>query len=207
MSKPIDVRNMNIIDLEHYFVSQVYKEDLLGILISKGQIKSRVDKIAEDISKDYDKVDNLFALCVLDGAMRFYNDLFFNERMNLPFQIGTCRTSSYSGTESTGDVKIASFNFNRLAGKKVIVVEDIFDTGRTLTALTKQIEEYKPQSIEIACLLDKPERRLSGVDIKPKYVGFIIPDNFVVGYGLDFNDQYRGLQHLGVLKEEVYKKK
>jgi hypoxanthine phosphoribosyltransferase len=202
-SQPIDLRKSPLIPTEQFIIPEVYRDDLDSIMVPYGTIKSRVDRMAYEISHKYYS-EEIIALCVLKGALKFYHDLFYNEHMWTPFEICTVRCKSYEGTESTGDVNFTGFNFNKVRDKKVIITEDIYDTGRTLNKLLDKMNEFKPQSVEVACLLDKPERRLPGIEWQPDYTGFVIKNEFVVGYGLDFDKKYRGLKHIGVLKEEIY---
>lgn len=204
MSDPINVINREIISPDKLIIPDPYKSDLEGVLISSGEIKSRVSKLASEISKAH-YPEEILALCVLDGAMKFYADLLYNEHMWTPFEIRTFSGKSYKGTTSTGEVNLEIFDFSVVKGRKVLVVEDIIDTGHLLKKITNEIYRHKPFSLEIVCLLDKPERRDPEIDIVPEYCGFTIPNEFVVGYGLDYNNKYRGLRHICVLKKELTK--
>ncbi|MDP3733756.1 MAG: phosphoribosyltransferase family protein [Nanoarchaeota archaeon] len=207
MSHPIDVRNQQLYDLEQFAVPQAVKNDLQGILLPQGLIDNRVARMGEEIAKNY-AYGNTLAICVLNGAQHFYQQLLNSvfPSVHNDIQLESIKCCSYDGTKSTGEVQINGLDFTAVRGKNVLVVEDIIDTGLTLSKLAQKLYEHDPLSLEIACLLDKRERRNPQATVKPEYTGFIIPDRFVVGYGLDFNGRYRLLPHLGVLKEEIYQK-
>ena len=170
------------------------------VLLTKEEIDEIVKKLGKKITEDY-KGKNLFLITVLKGAVVFLGDLM--RAIEMPCEIEFMVLSSYgSGTTSTGSVKIVKDIDLPLEGKDVLIVEDILDTGFTLSFLYKLLEERKPNSIEICTLLDKPDRRK--VEIGAKYTGCKIPDEFVVGYGLDYDEKYRNLPFIGVLKPEVY---
>lgn len=207
MSPPIDVHDQQLYDLEQFAVPPSVKHDLQGILIPQGLIDDRVARIGEEIATNY-AYGNMLALCVLNGAQHFYQQLMKSiyPSVQNDIQLESIKCRSYEGTKSTGRLEFSGFDFNTVKGKNIVVVEDIIDTGLTLSKLTQKLREHEPLSLEIACLLDKCERRHPDATAKPDYTGFIIPDLFVVGYGLDFNGKYRLLPHLGILKEEIYKK-
>ena len=170
------------------------------VLLTKEEIEEVVKELGKKITEDY-KGKNLFLITVLKGAVVFLGDLM--RAIEMPCEIEFMVLSSYgSGTTSTGSVKIVKDIDLPLEGKDVLIVEDILDTGFTLSFLYKLLEERKPNSIEICTLLDKPDRRK--VEINAKYTGRKIPDEFVVGYGLDYDEKYRNLPFIGVLKPEVY---
>lgn len=198
--KPIGLLNAPLIDVEQLVVSPHFKNDLKGILIPEGYADARVEKLAEDISAFLIN-DDLLAICVLNGAMHFYDRLI--SQIPQPVEVETIRLGSYAGTSSTGTIRELPFDYRACQNRDVLVVEDIIDSGRTLDGLVQKIKLQEPASLRIACLLDKPSRRVPSVTLKPEYVGFIIPDLFVVGYGLDFNNRYRGLAHISVLKDEL----
>lgn len=176
-------------------------EDVKEILFTKDQIATKVQEIASKINNDYNS-DNLVMVCILRGSCYFYTDLtrLIDKQCFLEFM----SVSSYKGTVSSGEVKINRDIGMPIEGKDVIIVEDIIDTGTTLSFLKKILAQRNPKSIKICALLDKPSRRK--VEIKGDYIGFEIPDKFVVGYGLDYNQLYRNLPDIGVLKEEIYTK-
>lgn len=169
--------------------------DLKSILISEEKIQTRVKEMGQEITKDYQGKD-LLLVSVLKGSVIFMADLM--RAIDLPMNIDFMAVSSYAdGTTTTGVVKIVKDLDSSLAEKDLLIVEDILDSGMTLAYLKNLLEDRGPASIKIATLLDKPERRKS--DVTVDYCGFSIPDEFVVGYGLDYAEQYRNLPYLGVL--------
>ncbi len=174
--------------------------DMEEILYSEEYIKEMVERMGEEITNDY-KGKNLLLVSVLKGSIAFMADLM--RQINLPVRIDFMSVSSYgAGTKSSGNVKIIKDLDIPLEGYDIIVVEDILDSGKTLHSLLKILSSRNPKSIEICTLFDKPERR--EVDVKAKYIGTNIPDAFIVGYGLDFDEKYRNLPFVGVLKPEIY---
>ena len=176
------------------------KRDIKSTLITEAEIKAKVKEVAAQISRDYDGKE-LVAICILRGCCMFYSDLM--KEVDIPVDMEFMATSSYgSGTESSGNVSILYDVQTDIKGKHVLIVEDIIDTGITLRQLKKLLSGREPASIEICVLLDKEERRVTPVDVK--YTCFKIPNEFVVGYGLDYNDKYRNYREIGVLKPEIY---
>ena len=173
------------------------------ILVTNEQIEARCKELAFEIDKDYeDKKPVLLSL--LRGSIPFVTTL--SKYMTIPVEFDYMKASSYhGGTCSTGNVAVTVLPATKLEGRHVIVVEDIVDTGFTLSTVMKILKDYKPASLEIASLLDKPSMR-QVQDLSIKYCGFSIPAVFVVGFGLDYDELYRQLPYVGVLKEEVYKK-
>ena len=175
-------------------------DDVLKILVTEEQIKKRVAEVAELINKDY-VGKNLVLIGILKGSISFMADLM--RKINLPCTIDFMSVSSYgNGTKTSGVVKILKDLDQPIEGKDVLIVEDIVDSGYTLSYLTNILSARNPSSIKIASLLDKPSRRET--NIKVDYVCFEIPDEFVMGYGLDFVQEYRNLPYVGVLKPDVY---
>ena len=174
--------------------------DVEEILLDADTIAARVAELGAQLSADYaDR--NPVLLSVLKGAVVFLADLM--RSMDVPSSIDLMELSSYgAGTETSGQVRILKDLSKSIEGRDVIVVEDIIDTGLTLNYLLRYLAERAPASISVCCLLDKPARRLADLEID--YRGFTIPDRFVVGYGLDFNERYRNLPYIGVLKPSVY---
>src|SRR5437870_2996081 len=169
----------------------------LKVLFTRQQIESRVIELGAQISKDY-AGESVVLVGVLKGACLFLSDLARNISLDASFDF--IAVSSYgSGKMSSGEVKLTKDVDTSLQGKNVIVVEDILDTGYTLTYLMKLLQAAQPKSLKIAALLDKPSRRLQ--PIQPDYFGFKIPDEFVVGYGLDFAEKYRNLPDICILQE------
>ena len=174
--------------------------DIKNVLITEEELKKTVKELGAKITEDY-KDKNLFLITVLKGAVVFLGDLM--RAIECPCEIEFMVTSSYgSGTVSTGNVKIVKDIDVPLEDKDVLIVEDILDSGLTLNFLMDLLRNRNPKSIEICTLLDKPSRRVA--DIQAKYTGRQIPDEFVVGYGLDYDEKYRNLSFIGVLKPEVY---
>ena len=169
----------------------------LKVLISSEQIQGRIRELGEQISKDY-PVGNLHLICILKGACFFLTDLA--RAMKRDVFVDFMGISTYGkGKTSSGEVKVTKDLDISLEGADVVIVEDIVDSGVTLNYLLHVLQQRKPKSIRIAALLDKPERRLRPVEVS--YVGFQIPDRFVVGYGLDYAERYRNLDAICVLDE------
>lgn len=167
----------------------------IDILISEAKIEKRLDELAKQIMKDYGDEDLLF-ITVLKGAAVFMVELAKKIKNNVEFEF--IQAKSYEGTESTGKVEITQDLTGKIDGKNVIIIEDIIDTGRTLEYLMRYLTFHNPKSIKLCTLLSKPSRRV--VELKVDYVGFSIPDEFVIGYGLDYNQKYRNLPYIGVIK-------
>jgi hypoxanthine phosphoribosyltransferase len=175
-------------------------DDVEDILLDADAIANRVAEIGAQLTADFGDRDPVL-VSVLKGALPFLADLM--RAMEMPVSIDLMEVSSYgSGTETTGQVRILKDLSASIEGRHVIIVEDIIDTGLTLNYLLKYLADKGPASVSIVCLLDKPARRLA--DIPIDYRGFEIPDRFVVGYGLDFDERYRNLPYIGVLKPAVY---
>ena len=174
--------------------------DVETIFADEEQLKGLVARIGAEITADYQGKEPLF-VGVLRGCFVFMADLV--RACDLPCAVDFMVVSSYGkGTKSSGTVKIIKDLTENIEGRDVIIVEDILDSGNTLYNLKNLLQTRNPASIRIATLLDKPERRTA--DIKADYVGFEIPDAFVVGYGLDYQEKYRNLPYIGVLKPEIY---
>ena len=176
------------------------EQDIDRVLFTEEQLQARVAEIAAQIDRDYAGKQPLL-VSVLRGSFVFMADLV--RRITLPCTVDFMAVSSYgSGTTSSGQVKIVKDLSEQIEGKDVIVVEDILDSGNTLSYLLKLLEARHPASIRLCTLLDKPERRTKPVAVQ--YSGFTIPDEFVVGYGLDYDEKYRNLPYIGILKPEIY---
>ncbi len=174
--------------------------DIKEILVTEEEVKEIVKELGKKITEDY-RGKNLFLITVLKGAVVFLGDLM--REIKIPCEIDFMVTSSYgSGTVSSGNVKIVKDIDVPLEDKDVLIVEDILDSGLTLDFLMDLLKNRNPKSIEICTLLDKPSRRVA--NIEAKYTGRQIPDEFVVGCGLDYDEKYRNLPFIGVLKPEVY---
>lgn len=175
-------------------------EDISEVLFSERQIAVIVERIGKEISRDY-KGKNLLLVSVLKGSVVFMADLM--RSITIPAKIDFMATSSYgSGTTSSGVVKIIKDLDINLAGYDIVLVEDILDSGKTLSYLMELLRDRGPRSLQICTLFDKPERRQS--DVEAKYVGAVIPDAFIVGYGLDYDEKYRNLPFVGILDPSVY---
>ncbi|HHW03597.1 MAG TPA: hypoxanthine phosphoribosyltransferase [Thermoanaerobacterales bacterium] len=175
--------------------------DIEKILISEEQIKNRLKELGKQITEDYRDKENFLLVGVLKGAIIFMSDLI--RHIDLPLQVDFMAVSSYgASTESSGVVRILKDLEENVEGKNLLIVEDIIDSGLTLSYMHSILKSRKPASIKICSLLDKPSRRK--IDIKVDYLGFEIPDYFVVGYGLDYDEKYRNLPYICVLKPEIY---
>ncbi len=175
-------------------------DDVREILLSEEQIGERVTELGRELVGAFADRDPVL-VSVLKGSLVFLADLM--RAMEMPVSIDLMEVSSYgAGTETSGQVRIIKDLSQPIAGRHVIVVEDIIDTGLTLNYLLRYLADKGPASISIVCLLDKPARRLAEVPID--FRGFTIPDRFVIGYGLDYDERYRNLPYIGVLKPSVY---
>lgn len=176
------------------------EKDIQEVLFSQQQLEERVDQIAQEITRDYAGKE-IVLISVLRGSFVFMADLC--RRIDLPCTIDFMSVSSYgSGTSSTGQVQITKDLSGDISGKHILVVEDILDSGNTLSYLLRVLEQRGPASVRLCTLLDKPDRRVKPVEVH--YSGFTIPDAFVVGYGLDYAEKYRNLPYIGILKPRVY---
>lgn len=175
-------------------------EDIKEVLFTERQIAVMVERVGREISRDY-KDKNLLLVSVLKGSVVFMADLM--RSITIPARIDFMATSSYgSGTTSSGVVKIIKDLDIPLEGYDIVLVEDILDSGKTLSNLIELLKARNPKSLQICTLFDKPERREAHVEAK--YVGSVIPDAFIVGYGLDFDEKYRNLPFVGVLEPSIY---
>lgn len=183
---------------------QSMHQDIDHILVSEEELKAKVAELGTKISADYEGKD-LLLVSILKGAVVFMADLM--RAVTIPCGIDFMVVSSYGGanTSSTGLVKIIKDLDQDLSGKDVLIVEDILDTGITLSHLMPMLQMRKPNSLRLCTILSKPSRRKA--DIEPDYCGFEVPDEFVVGYGLDYDEKYRNLPYVGVLKPEIYSNK
>jgi hypoxanthine phosphoribosyltransferase len=176
------------------------ENDVAEVLISHEQIREKTKELARRIAQDY-KGKNPLLICILKGGLMFLADLM--REIDLPLEIDFIAVSSYGdATESSGVVRILMDLERNIQGRHVLIVEDIIDTGRTLSYIIENLRTRGPASIKVCTLLDKPARR--ELDIPIDYVGFTIPDRFVIGYGLDYGEIYRNLPFVGVLKPELY---
>ena len=177
--------------------------DCKEVLFSEQQIDEMISRLAREIEDTYrDSKNRLILVVTLKGALPFASALM--KKINLPLQYECIKVSSYgSGTKSSGDVKLhLDLHINNPETADLLIIEDIIDSGNTLSFLTAYLKSRHPASVRVCTLLDKPSRR--EVDFKPDFNGAQIPDEFVVGFGLDFDENYRALPFIGVLKEEIY---
>lgn len=170
----------------------------IDVLLSEEEVDKKIKELGEQISKDYEGKE-VHLVCVLKGGSFFMCELA--KRITVPVSLDFMSVSSYgSGTSSSGTVKIVKDLDESIEGKDVLVVEDIIDSGRTLSYLLELLKDRKPNSLKLCTLLDKPERRV--VDVNIDYTAFCVPDKFVVGYGLDYDQKYRNLPYIGVVEFE-----
>ena len=174
-------------------------KDIEQILLTQEQIQSRIRELGEILSAEY-AGKNPVIVGVLKGVVVFYADMV--RQIKVPCQMDFMWLSSYSGANSTGKMLVRQDVTADITGRHVLILEDIFDTGNSLEFTVNHLKEKNPASIKICTLLDKPDRRVKTV--KPDYVGFEVPNEFVVGYGLDFQGHYRNLPYVGILKPEIY---
>lgn len=174
-------------------------EDILKVLLSEQELHERIAQLGETLSKEYAGKNPLF-VGILKGVVVFFADMI--RAVDIPCEIDFMAVSSYSGTESTGSLKIKKDLGVDIRGRHVVILEDILDTGLTLSRTVELLKSREPASLKICTLLDKPDRRTA--PIQADFVGFTIPNEFVVGYGLDFNEKYRNLPYVGILKPEAY---
>ena len=178
-------------------------KDIKEILISSEQIQNRIQELGKELLRDYADKTPVF-VGVLKGVVVFYADMI--RAFDAPCQLDFMWVSSYHGTQSTGSMIVRKDVSENLAGRHVVVLEDILDTGRSLQFVCEHLRAKGVASLKICTLLDKPEGRLPDINIQADYVGFTVPNEFVVGYGLDYNELYRNLPYVGILKPEVYEK-
>ncbi len=177
-------------------------ENIEKVLISEEDLTKRCKELSVQISEEYAEKKPLL-ICTLKGAVSFFSKLA--EQISIPLEYDFIKASSYHGTTSSGKVNITYMPTTPIKGRHLIIIEDIIDTGVTLDAIVKELEKEEPSSIELACLLDKPSMRKVDA-LHAKYIGFKVPNEFVVGFGLDYNEEYRNLPYVGVLKPSVYNK-
>lgn len=192
---------MNVEKNETDAVKPMMDNDIGRILLTGETIRKRIAELGEEISKDYQGKE-LLVLGILKGAVLFMADLIRD--IELPLTFDFLAVSSYgASTHSSGVVRILKDVERSVEGVHILIVEDIVDTGLTLKYLKENLSRRHPESVKVVTLLDKPGRRV--VDVVPDYNGFTIPDEFVVGFGLDFDEKFRNLPYIGILKPEAYK--
>lgn len=177
------------------------ERDIQEVLLTEEQIQARVEELGKVLTEDY-RDKNPIVLGVLKGVAIFYADMI--RQIKIPCQMDFMCISSYKGNKSSGNTNVRLDLAADIKDRHVLILEDIYDTGNSLTYLVNYLKMKQPASIKICTLLDKPEGRKPGITLQADYVGFTIPNAFVVGYGLDYNEGYRNLPYVGVLKPEVY---
>lgn len=178
------------------------EKDIAKVLLSEEQLQTRIREMGAQIAEDY-REKNPTMVCILKGAVMFYTDLL--RATPIPLTMDFMAVSSYGkGTKSSGEVEIRKDLSSSIEGKHVIIVEDIVDSGFTLSYLTRMLASRGAKSIKLCTLLDKPSRRAPGITLQADYAGFEVGNEFVVGYGLDYAEKYRNLPYIGILKPEVY---
>lgn len=175
-------------------------DDVASILIPQAELQARIQELAQQIEDDYEDKDDLILVCILKGAYSFLSDLSL--MIKRPHEVDFMSISSYGKNTVSGAVQVLLDLRQDIAGKHVLIVEDIIDSGNTLDYIARLLRARKPASLHICTLLNKPSRRR--VDVLVDYIGFDIPDEFVVGYGLDFGELYRNLPYIAVLKPEIF---
>ena len=179
------------------------RNDIEKVLLTEEQIRDKVAELAAALKEEYADKNPLF-VGVLKGVVPFFADMM--KAFDAPCEIDFMWISSYQGTNSTGNMIVRKDVTQDIKGRHVVILEDIYDTGSSLDFTYKHLMAKEPASLKICTLLDKPERRKPGITLQPEYVGYVIPNAFVVGYGLDYNEHYRNLPYIGILKPEVYEK-
>jgi len=177
------------------------EKDIQKILITEEELKTRIRELGEELTKEYEGKDPL-VVGVLKGVVIFYADMI--RELKVPCQMDFMWISSYAGTSTTGNMVVRKDVSADIKGRHVLILEDIYDTGNSLDFVVKHLQSKEPASLKICTLLDKPARRKPGITLKADYTGFVVPNEFVVGYGLDYNEHYRNLPYVGVLKPEAY---
>ena len=177
------------------------EKDILEVLLTKEQIQERICQLGEELTKEYEG-KNPIVVGVLKGVVVFYADII--RQIKTHCQMDFMWISSYHGTTTTDAMVVKRDVSADIEGRHVLILEDIFDTGNSLSFVRDHLLSKKPASLNICTLLDKPSRRKPGITLKADYVGFEVPNAFVVGYGLDYNEHYRNLPYVGILKPEAY---
>ncbi len=177
--------------------------DIEKILLSEEQIQTRIRELGQELLRDYGDKNPIF-VGVLKGVVVFYADMI--RAFDAPCQLDFMWISSYKGTQSTGNMLVRQDVSADLHDRHVVILEDILDSGRSLQFVCQHLRDKGAASVKICTLLDKPEGRAPGIHIQADYVGFTVPNAFVVGFGLDYNEKYRNLPYVGILKPEVYEK-
>ena len=180
-------------------------KDIKEVLYTEEQIQQRIRELGEELTRDYEGKFPV-VVGVLKGVVLFYADMIRQIKTHIQLDFMTL-ASYHCGTNSSGSLEVRSHVVADLTGRDVLILEDIYDTGNSLTFVCNYLKEKGAASVKICTLLDKPEGRKPGVTLQADYVGFTIPNEFVVGYGLDYQEKYRNLPYVGILKPEVYENK
>lgn len=175
--------------------------DIKEILLTEEQIRQRICELGEELTRDYAGKFPV-VVGVLKGVVIFYSDLV--RQIKTPLQMDFMTLSSYHGTQGGSHLEVKSHVSADLNGRDVLILEDIYDTGNSLTFTVDYLKSKGAASVKICTLLDKPDGRKPGITLKADYVGFVVPNEFVVGCGLDYNEKYRNLPYVGILKPEIY---
>ena len=179
------------------------ERDIAKVLLTEEQIQNKIKELGAVLTAEY-AGKNPIVVGVLKGVVMFYADMM--REIKVPCQMDFMWVSSYSGTHSTGNMMVRQDLSADVKDRHVLILEDIFDTGNSLDFTVKHLLSRGPASLKVCTLLDKPERRNPRITLKADYTGFVIPNEFVVGYGLDYDEKYRNLPYIGILKPEVYEK-
>ena len=179
-------------------------QDMERVLLTEAQIRDRIRELGKELMRDYADKNPIF-VGVLKGVVVFYADMI--RAFDAPCQLDFMWISSYHGTRSTGHIDVTQDIKSDARGRHVVILEDIVDSGRSLQYVVRHLRDKGAASVRICTLLDKPEGRADGITLQADYVGFTIPNAFVVGYGLDYNERYRNLPYVGILKPRVYENK
>lgn len=177
------------------------ERNIQEVLLSEEQIKARIEELGKILTEEY-RDKNPVIVGVMKGVVVFYADMV--RQIKVPCQMEFMWISSYEGTDSTGSIVVKRDISEDIKGRHVLILEDIFDTGNSLSFVCEHLWKKEPASLKICTLLDKPSRRKPGVTLQADYVGFTIPNAFVVGYGLDYDEYYRNLPYIGIMKPEAY---
>jgi hypoxanthine phosphoribosyltransferase len=186
-----------------------YKKDIKSVLIPNGFVKDRIARLAEEVVRDTDGPLNV--CCILKGGYQFFSDLVHNMKKirkinnsSIPLTYDFIKVKSYVNTQSTGKIQVSlsENDLKKFEGKDILIVEDLIDTGKTMIELLKLLKQYNPRSVKVACLMIKKRQNMDYPYV-PDYVGFSIPDEFIVGYALDYNEHYRVIDHVCIINDEA----
>ncbi|MFC4408134.1 phosphoribosyltransferase [Haloarchaeobius iranensis] len=202
MLAPIDVRDRDLYEPEQFDIGEAHQSALEGVLIPRAELEERVAALGSALADEHRSNPDFYPVCVLKGAMRFFVDLLCEVDLAVPYSEGIVHTSRYDSGPTTETPAVEFFDEDRLAGKDVVLVEDILHEGHTLATLRDRVAAHDPNSVTIVTLFEVDVDR--DVDVDPAYSGFLLPDSFFVGYGLDYEERHRDLRHLGVLDRAIW---